>query len=196
MFRWSCSIQVAKVLQRVWVQSSSTPSDSSLLQVRLEFAGINAPKSGDCSLVSSVPQYLTWKEECPVGEGDSAWVCGLQLSGSVSNPAVETQLCVTRGKDCIVCPTSGTNKGPLWPCQILPTAKLLLCTEGSGSALWQIAAAVGAAGGRGSSLGPVIPQEQNAFVCLPNSHLSGCLINCAHPPEISAYCMDRKAFSP
>jgi len=65
-------------------------------------------------------------------EGDGVWVCGLQSLRSVSNPAMETQLCVTRGKDCIVRPTSGMNKGPLWPCQILPTAELLLCTEGSG----------------------------------------------------------------
>jgi len=36
---------------------------------------------------------------------------------------METQQCVTRGKDCIVHPGPGVNKGPLWPCQVLPTAK-------------------------------------------------------------------------
>lgn len=152
-------IQVAKVLQRYRGQSSGSPSDPSLLQVWLEFAGISAPKGGDCSpLVSSVLQYLIGEEGSRVGEGNGVWVCGLQLSGRVSNPAMETRLCVTRGKDCIACPTSGMNKGPLWLCQILPTAKLLLCTEGSGAALWQITAATGAAGGRGSLLGPVIPR--------------------------------------
>lgn len=151
------SIQVAKVLQRGWWQNSRGSSDLSLLQFRLEFAWINAPKSSTRSPVSSVLQHLMWEEESRVGEGTIFGFVGCSHCG-ISNLAVETQLCVTRGKDCIVHPASGTNKGPLWPCQILPTAKLWLCTEGSGSALWQIAAATGAAGRKGKLVRSHDPQ--------------------------------------
>lgn len=184
------SIQVAKVPQRDWWQNSSSSSDPSLLQFRLEFAGINAPKSSSHSPVCSVLQHLMWEEGSHVGEGDSVWVCGLQLLRSVSNLAVETQLCVTRGKDCVVHRASGTNKGPLWPCQILPTAKLWLCTEGSGSALWRMAAAMGAVGRKGKLVRSRDPRHKmHLFAIL----LVGTLSKLYTPLLISLYLMARKA---
>lgn len=50
-------------------------------------------------------------------------------------------------------------------------------------------------GGRGNSFDPVISRGKMAFVCLPDRCLWGHL-NCTYPPETSASCVARQAFSP
>lgn len=83
IFGWSCSIQVEKVVQRDWEQSSGTHSDSSLQQVWVEVTRVKGSQKLWSAPLSPLRGLWYGKKDLMLGRGVQCWGLWVAVTGAV-----------------------------------------------------------------------------------------------------------------